>query len=353
MQNSRQSWVSKKTTPTMPEKNIVPPTPPVETASHEEAHFFAKKEPKLGRKPKASTYNAWAVFRERSARLAENTAEKHRLLDEARQGYQQALEGEPKNLQAISGLARVYTDMGKDERALETFARALKEHPKESALWFALGEHYKSRKDWAEASKSYYQAHKLDPENRRYMQWLGFALASAGQHDEAFTWLAKANGTATAHYNLAQFALQQGNEELSKRHLRSALEASPGHAEATALLQRVMTPTPNAVPAVSDNPTATASNLPPTPPAPPATTSATQSTPATTATTPAPLSSLPPAIPPVAQIGFTPESMPPTSQPPSSLPPGSSLPPPSSVSPSSVSTSSLPPSSLPPELPTP
>src|SRR5947209_4510847 len=83
------------------------------------------------RKPKASTCIAYGRFSEKSAADARSTpAQRQEMLEQARRAYQQALQIEPKNYEALVCLIRVYTTVGDHARAVASYRQALEAYPK-------------------------------------------------------------------------------------------------------------------------------------------------------------------------------------------------------------------------------
>lgn len=119
-------------------------------------------------------------------------------LDEARSGYEQVLRGDPRNADALLGLAVIATRQGHSERAQQIYLRVLEvnpgdvtaqaalinlrgqsdsgqsesrlktllaSQPESPGLHFALGNLYARQGRWGEAQQAYFQAYALEPEN--------------------------------------------------------------------------------------------------------------------------------------------------------------------------------------------
>lgn len=119
-------------------------------------------------------------------------------LDDARRGYEQVLRGDPRNGDALLGLAAIAARQGNPERARDFYSRVLETNPAdahaqaalinlqgstdvgqsesrlkilldsqpESApLHFALGNLYARMGRWSEAQDAYFQAYSHEPEN--------------------------------------------------------------------------------------------------------------------------------------------------------------------------------------------
>jgi tetratricopeptide (TPR) repeat protein len=180
------------------------------------------------RQPQPSSLVGFANFRAQSARDPECAQpEQERLRDEARRAYQHALELDPKCIDAYTGLASLYQDMGDAGHANATYERALKLFPKNAELWYQCSICQARQKDWDGAISSMRTAAQLDPENRRLQSSLGFTLARAGRYDEAFDCLQKEMGEARAHYNVARMLHHVHQDDACKLHLELALKASP------------------------------------------------------------------------------------------------------------------------------
>jgi tetratricopeptide (TPR) repeat protein len=207
------------------------------------------------RPPKPSTLVALGNFEEREAADPEHTPQdREQLNDRARRQYQQALELDPNNLDALKSLAHLYVNISDHGRATATFEHALKAHPKEASVWFDLGMYQMQCKEWASAVENLRQAVALDPENRHYVKTLGFCLARAGRFDEGLVCLQQTVGPAEAHYDVARMQLHLQQGEAAMQHLRLALQADPQHKEARTLLAHLEAPPPQQVGAQGESP---------------------------------------------------------------------------------------------------
>jgi tetratricopeptide (TPR) repeat protein len=196
-----------------------PPTPPFP---------FDDKDLKGDHKPKAETLIAYGNFHAQAAReMARSQAERDGYNDLARKAYQQALELEPKNLLACTALARLYLAIDDHERTVKTYERAIELAPREAALRYDLGMHYARRKEWPQAIENLKAATELDPENRRYARSLGFCQARSGEYEDGFAVLAKIDGEAVAHYEVARMLHHVNENDLCRRHLQMALQMQP------------------------------------------------------------------------------------------------------------------------------
>jgi len=197
------------------------------------------------RTPQAKTEIAFGKLKEGEADSEAGNTDPEgqaRLRDEARRAYQQALKIEPNNLEAHRALAGIYVKKGDFDRALDTYKKAMVKHPKDANLWYDLGLCHHRRKDFPESIKCFTKALEMEPENPDYMKKLGFTLAWTGQIEQGLTLLARAQGRAMAHYNIARVLLQKDQQEQARQHLTAALRENSQLAEARELLTSLENP---------------------------------------------------------------------------------------------------------------
>jgi tetratricopeptide (TPR) repeat protein len=103
---------------------------------------------------------------------------------------------------------------------------------------------YGRTKEWALSVEHLAKATELDPENRPYHRYLGFALARAGRNDEAVAAFTRYEGEAKAHYYLAEMLEHLGQVEECKMQLVLALAKDPQLGDATRMMVRLNNPVP-------------------------------------------------------------------------------------------------------------
>src|SRR5581483_11317700 len=178
--------------------------------------------------PKPATCVAFGDFCDRSADDPKRApADRDRLRDEARMSYQQALQNDPNNLAALQALARVYNEREDSGRAIATYQKALKIHPQQTSLWYELGMTHARRKEWEPALQNLHRAVELDPEQRLYAHSYAFCLTRAGRTNDSLAAFMKVEDEASAHYDVARMLHHMKEDELSKQHLRLALQSKP------------------------------------------------------------------------------------------------------------------------------
>ena len=105
--------------------------------------------------------------------------------------YRRALEVDPRNTTALAGLAALADD-GRGE-ALEPQLQAdIHRYPAQPALRVALGNIYAAQGRWSDAQAAYFEAHRLDPANADVAFNLAVALDQLGKTKLAATYYRRA-----------------------------------------------------------------------------------------------------------------------------------------------------------------
>ena len=185
-----------------------------------------KDEPK--KIPKPGTFVALGNFKDgEAAQKQKEPLLQEQLRDEARRAYQEALRIDPAYMPAYLALGQLYITLEEYPRALATFKQGLEKHPKEGSLWFALGMCQARQKEWAGAVEALRHAIGCDPENRQYINLLGYCLARAGRYEESLACFRQTGSEARAHYNLARMLHHLQQDVQAREHLQRALQADP------------------------------------------------------------------------------------------------------------------------------
>lgn len=102
-------------------------------------------------------------------------AQQSQQSSEAAGYYQRALEVDPKDAIALAGLMaiKVPTDMVQAESRLKTL---LTEQPDSAHLHFALGNQFARQQRWADAQQAYFKAYTIEPTNPGYVFNLAVSL---------------------------------------------------------------------------------------------------------------------------------------------------------------------------------
>ena len=166
-------------------------------------------------------------------------------LNDARRDYEQVLRRDPRNTDALLGLATIAARQGQANTAADLFLRVLEADPKDlhakaglinlkgqsdpalsesrlktllasqpesSALNFALGNVYASQARWSDAQQAYFRAHTGEPENADYLFNLAVSLDHLHQ-----------NKLAAQYYQLALNAAETRSTAFDKNQARNRL----------------------------------------------------------------------------------------------------------------------------------
>jgi Flp pilus assembly protein TadD len=134
-------------------------------------------------------------------------------IDEASQRYLQILELEPRHALAQSGLIAL---LGRaDPQAAESRLKQLIAREPSAHLHFTLGNLYADQSQWAAAQQAYFQAHSLEPANPDYAYNLAVALEHISQPKLALGFYRRAAQLAAAR-GRANFSVPQVQERIGK-----------------------------------------------------------------------------------------------------------------------------------------
>ncbi len=108
--------------------------------------------------------------------------------------YKKALEKNPNNMEAITKLTRLlqkYSD-GRDEEIIVCYNRILKNNPRNSKLYYELGNIYLKKDDRFSARNAFKMALEIEPENPFYLNSYAYSLIQLKNYDEALVHYKKA-----------------------------------------------------------------------------------------------------------------------------------------------------------------
>ncbi len=175
--------------------------------------------------------------------------ERDALFDRARARYQKVLEKDPKNRDALAGLAKLYTRSNDKARATQVYDALLKANPKDHELAFQKARMLAHFEDWAGAAQAGKLALAADPENLKYPKAVAYYTAQAGGWDEAFAMLLKKMPEADARFFLGRVLLDLDRIPEGREQMTLALKADPRHADAQGVLAMLDAPPPPLPPA--------------------------------------------------------------------------------------------------------
>jgi predicted Zn-dependent protease len=199
---------------------------------------------------KADTFSAFADAELEMAydESARPDLDRDALLDVSRRKFQEALKRDPKSKTALLGLAKLYTWAGDRERAMQIFGEAMKAHPTDKDIAWAMSRSCVKFEDWAGATTACDAALKLDPENRTYMKAKGYFLARQDKWDAAFDTLLNVMPESEARTFLGRTLVGVGRTQDGMVQLQMAVKANPNNEIAQNLMAQIQeanTPTTN------------------------------------------------------------------------------------------------------------
>ncbi len=153
---------------------------------------------------------------------------------ESEKAFKKAMDLDPGNEEAISGLAMVYSDLGDNKRAAEMLKLLSDKQPSLNNL-LSLAGSYEQTSDYALAAETLKRARKLDPDNEQIQRALARDLSLADKLDEAaelYQELLKAKPKDwEAHLRLSQIYRQQNKFDKARQSLDEAKKGDPNNIE--------------------------------------------------------------------------------------------------------------------------
>ena len=138
-------------------------------------------------------------------------------IDDASRYYQRVLELDPRNSYAQTGLISIVG--GADMQASESRLKQLIARDPSAFLYFSLGNLYAEQGQWPSAQQAYYQAHQMQQDNPDYAFNLAIGLEHLGQNRLALDYYRKALDLSfkKGHANFDQSLVIQRVGQLSTR----------------------------------------------------------------------------------------------------------------------------------------
>lgn len=159
--------------------------------------------------------------------IAAKVAETRKLHADARQHYQAALKEEPRNVEAILGIARLDQHAGRMRDASRGFDRAMQLAPNDDEVLGSIGMFHASQGRWQQATGMLHRAVSANPNNKDHRFHLGVVLAKAGNYPAAEQQFTVAVGKPMAHYHIGYLLYEQGRNEEAARRFQLALTLQP------------------------------------------------------------------------------------------------------------------------------
>lgn len=162
-------------------------------------------------------------------------------LTEARSHFAEALEIDPRSVEALLGLGTVLTRQGQAEEAVAVLQRAVEVAPDDPRVATALGLACLEAGRVDDALRHCTRALELAPAHPGARTTLARALVAAGRTDEALAEFERAlrddPADADAHEALGRVLLSEGDRAAGLEHLRACLRIAPTRESVRAILE--------------------------------------------------------------------------------------------------------------------
>ena len=187
-------------------------------------------------------------------------------LEEARKAYEQVLAINPRNAEALVGLAQLDQAAGRAQLAEQGLQKAAQLRPGDAAVMNALGEFYSRQNREREAIAAWQSAVALAPNQPVYEQNLATALVRSGDFAAAVPLLARSVGEGEAYYRVGYILYQDGRRDLAERYFAQALAKQPDLTAAQKMLAVLRGDAATAKPVAAQQPPARPTVAPSTQP---------------------------------------------------------------------------------------
>lgn len=171
---------------------------------------------------------AWSKLKEDEGRLTE-----------ARNGYETVLKKEPKNVDALLGVARLDEKAQRLVVAEEGYTKALELQPKSPYVLGEVGKFYALQQRWDKAIPLLQEAQRMEPHEKSHHFTLAMAMTKAGRTDEALPHFTEAVGEAAAHYNIGRMLVESGKTAAAEQEFVLALTKDPNLSDAQYFLDEI------------------------------------------------------------------------------------------------------------------
>lgn len=149
---------------------------------------------------------------------------------DAEKAYNKAVESDPDNEEALTGLAGLYSELGDNKRAIEKLKTATDKNPNEHTL-VALGQAYEQIRDYKSAAQALQKALELQPDNPRLQKGLANDLMLSDQLEAALSLFQKLSAAEPADLQLklrvAEIYRVKHDYPMAAEALKKAKEANP------------------------------------------------------------------------------------------------------------------------------
>ncbi len=146
--------------------------------------------------------------------------------------FKKVLALEPKNLDALLGIAHLMDRQGQFQHAVHYYEIATRDHPQVPAAFNDLGLCLARMNQLEQAVGPLSQAVALDPQRKLYRNNIGTVLVELGRVDEALEHMLAVHGAAISHYNVGFLLQRRGQPRIAAEHFALAAAISPSFAAA-------------------------------------------------------------------------------------------------------------------------
>ncbi len=134
---------------------------------------------------------------------------------------------DPRLAEAHNLLGVAYSHKGLQDRAKESYERAVKAEPDDAQTLNNLGFSLYQNGNYRAAIDRLKRAVKLAPHDERILNNLGLALCRMGKYEEAYKSFARAGGELKGHLNIARMLERFGREEEAIKYYEGARRVDP------------------------------------------------------------------------------------------------------------------------------
>jgi tetratricopeptide (TPR) repeat protein len=202
---------------------------------------WLKPKPKIEAAPPIQVPDKLVDERDLSIKYAQWMVETGRL-KEAQEKYRAVLRKNPKDVEAIIGLADIDQLTDLREQAEAGYLKAVQIQPDAAVPQCALGKYFASQKRWPEAIDCYNRAVLADPIDSKARFELAKALVHHGDVEGALPHFIRTVGDAEAHFNVAVILNEDGRTQEAEQQLRIAVAKKPELTQAKRLLAEISHP---------------------------------------------------------------------------------------------------------------
>ncbi|MDA7977961.1 MAG: tetratricopeptide repeat protein [Pirellulales bacterium] len=185
-----------------------------------------------------------------STRLAQ-VAEQSQNRAGAIEHYRRALEQDPRHIDAVMGLARLYDREGDFATATTLYLQAVAIEPGNASVQNDLGLCYARQSRFEEAESALQKAVTAAPDGQLYRNNLATVQVELRKYDAALESLRATHAPEIAEYNLGYLLSQKNEHALARAHFQAALRLKPQFTEAEAALAALGGP-PSTAPALGN-----------------------------------------------------------------------------------------------------